>query len=109
MAQVNAIAANANASPINAMMPSAATITDQDSTALALASPWLPPPYDVAAAVASAGLQSLSNFNNPPSQASVLYNTVSTIGGALLPQGKWTQTLFTVGTTAAQPYVVPQN
>ncbi|MET3234486.1 UNVERIFIED_ORG: hypothetical protein ABIC54_006709 [Burkholderia sp. 1263] len=88
-------------------MPPPAALTDKGSTALALASPWLPPPFDVAALVGSAGLQSLNYLYSPPSRASVLYVMMSTIGGALLPQGPMVQTLFTLGTTAAQPYIAP--
>ncbi|CAH2776735.1 MAG: hypothetical protein PPHEINF_1080 [uncultured Paraburkholderia sp.] len=88
-------------------MPSPATLTDKGATALALTSPWLPPPFDVAALVGSAGLQSLNYLYSPPSRASVLYSAMSSIGGALLPQGPRVQTLFTLGTTAAQPYIAP--
>ena len=88
-------------------MPSPATLTDKGATALALTSPWLPPPFDVAALVGSAGLQSLNYLYSPPSRASVLYSAMSSIGGALLPQGPGVQTLFTLGTTAAQPYIAP--
>ncbi|CAG4926247.1 hypothetical protein [Paraburkholderia gardini] len=88
-------------------MPSPTTLTDKGSTALALTSPWLPPPLDVAALVGSAGLLSLNYLYSPPSRASILYSTMSSIGGALLPQGPMVQTLFTLGTASAQPYIAP--
>jgi hypothetical protein len=88
-------------------MPTPDTLTDKGSTALALTSPWLPPPFDVAALVGSATLQSLNYLYSPPSRAAMLFSTMSALGGALLPQGPMVQTLFTLGTTAAQPYVAP--
>jgi len=90
-------------------MPSPATVTDQASTALALAAIWLPPPYDGAALVSSAAFKSLNYLYSQPSGFSVLYDTVTATVGAVIPQGRSVQTLFTLGTTAAQPYVVPQK
>jgi len=90
-------------------MPSPATVTDQASTALALAAIWLPPPYDGAALVGSAAFKSLNYLYGQPSSFSILYDAVNAAIGAVIPQGRSVQTMFTLGTTAAQPYVVPQK
>ncbi len=95
--------------PLTPTMPSPATITDLGSTGLGIAAIWLPPPFDLAAVTGSAVLKSLNYLYSPPSSSAAIYDAGNAGVGAVLPQGQVVQTLFSLGTTLAQPYVVPSK
>ncbi|AMM14131.1 hypothetical protein AX768_08495 [Burkholderia sp. PAMC 28687] len=86
-----------------------ATATDLGSTAMGVAAIWLPPPFDVGALVGAAGMKSANYALSPPSSSSILYDIATTFAGLAIPQGRGVQTLFTFGTSAAQPYVIPNQ
>ncbi|QCP52387.1 filamentous hemagglutinin N-terminal domain-containing protein [Trinickia violacea] len=89
--------------------PSPATLTDQASTGFGLVAIWLPPPYGEVALAGAAAVKSLNYLYSQPTPFSVVYDTVNAMVGAVIPQGRAVQTIFTLGTTAAQPYVVPKK
>jgi len=85
-----------------------AEATDKGGTALALASPWLPPPFDLGAAAMAGAFKATNYLLSPPTLGAIAYDSATIFIGARLPAAPVQQTIFGLGTALAQPVVVPQ-
>jgi len=83
------------------------TFTDSGATATATAAIWMPPPYDLLLAGASAGLQASNYLLSPPSVKSLGYDVFTMgISGLSSPASKAGKTAVSVGEVILKPYLV---
>ncbi|QRX80833.1 hemagglutinin repeat-containing protein [Glaciimonas sp. PAMC28666] len=83
------------------------SFTDNGATLTGMASIWAPPPFNVGLAAISGAFKASNYLLSPPNSSSVLFDTVTTVGGAFAPDGKLIQTGIGITTTILQPVVIP--
>jgi len=84
-----------------------AEATDKGGTALALASPWLPPPFDLGAAAMAGAFKATNYLLSPPTVGRVWFDSASAVVGVILPGTPGVQTTFNFGAAVAPPLIAP--
>ena len=82
-----------------------ADAVDKGATALALASIWAPPPFNVGAAALAGAFKTTNYLLSPPSNGAIWFDGATTIIPVMLPQGNVAQTTFLFGSTLLQPSI----
>ncbi|HWW04535.1 MAG TPA: hypothetical protein VNZ60_04505, partial [Collimonas sp.] len=108
--QANCVGTQCSVVTVNPQLPTRAQLanfTDKGSTGLGLAAIWAPPPVDIGFFAMAIAFKATNYSLSPPSPASALLDSASTVLPIFLPQAQIIQTGFGMGAAILQPIVIP--